>query len=170
MPEPESAPPGSADVNELLRLAEPLVTKIVRQRLRGRLTELRDDVAQVVRLHLWRYALPRFDTNRGNFPAFVRTCAGQVITKELARLGREPDGAHPDIDVLAPSSGAKVEELAEQIRNDPRAYLTKTQTKVFRMMSTGADRHAIAATLGVEPDTVSQICWRMRKRLVELAA
>jgi RNA polymerase sigma factor (sigma-70 family) len=156
--------------DELLTLAEPVIVATIKRRLRGRLAELRDDIAQLARLHLWRHSLQRFDPSRGTFAAFVTTCVDQVIGRELRKAGHEPDGSEPELDPTAPGADPHVERLADQIRTDPEAYLTRTQARVFRLISVGADRQTIADQLGIEPNTVSQICWRMKKRLVELAA
>ena len=165
-PEPESAPGRCLD--DLLRECEPLILKTVARRMTRWPADVQDDVAQAARVHVWRYALRKFDPARGPFDAFVRLCVDRVIQREVERLDRRtPHEPLPDdVDLTADNSGPDIESVAERIISQPDVGLTTKQAALLRLVLAGGQPRDIGPQLGISPASVSQSLSRLRKKLV----
>ena len=171
MPKPESAPAGH-DVNDLLTQCEPLVVRLVKLRLRGRPADVLDDVAQEVRLVLWRDVLPKYNPSHGLITTYAFVCINNTITRQLRRLDRRPPSVPLDFNTEAPDAGADraIEQLADLILSTPESYLSDLGAAILRAVTQnpGEPTGAVAERLGLDPQTLWNNLSKARKQISRL--
>ena len=167
---------------------EDLIYKLVREAFLRADWADRDDMAQQVRVHLWNYALPRYDSTRGvKISTFLHTCIKNKIrgffdkpTKtgrrhRLAATERLYAATEDDLHADEKSQDRAIEHLAGAIMENPERYgLTTTQGRVLRVIieaPPGTQMKDIAVSLGyASPTSLSPILNRIKSIIADIDA
>ena len=125
---------------------EDLIHKLVREAFERADWADRDDMVQKIRVHLWSYALPRFDSTRGvKVSTFLHTCIRNQVrsffdkpTKSgrkmrLAATVRLYAATEDDLHALDQSQDRDIEKLAGAVIANPAKFgLTPVQCRVLQ--------------------------------------
>lgn len=174
--ETESAPP--ADFASLLARVDPLIREVVARRLDFLGDEDREDAEQSLRLHLWSYALPRFDPRRGRLEAYAQRVIDNFLNSILDHrrprraLVLLPQELQPHDQPRDEHHHDEVDFEGEQLRLSilarPELYLSPALARLLRALLDSPTREAAADKLGMSIESLYRTSARLRERIAEL--
>ncbi|HEV2294565.1 MAG TPA: sigma factor [Tepidisphaeraceae bacterium] len=160
----------NTSINRQLTALDPLIVRLVRRRVRGRLEQHRDDVEQACRVKLWR-ALPKYEARDGaSAETFATTVVTNAISDELEKLQARPtDAALPD-DLAADDDAGGADELLTAAIENPDEHLTPAEAHLLRLVEQYPDRSELAAHLNIPVARVWERVCRLKKSLLRKVA
>ena len=172
-------PAVDAAIGVVLTSVDRMLHKLARDRLPPSTSRADlEDAVQDTRIHLWRYALPRFDrTRRTAVTTWCFECSRNFLRDAARRIKRERQRRPQKLPVLlaAPDNGndRAIQALAERVHQQPEQFMSRTQAEVFRAVEGRGDRQIrdVARDFGyAQASSVSILRVRAVAGLRELAA
>ena len=172
-------------IGAAIESVDDLIYKLVRKYLPDSRAELRDEIAQRTRIHLFTKVAPKFDASRAKWSTFCHRCITNFMLQTVRnrrpkthRTGKKPPSPLEDIsrlDLEAPdrTHDRAVERLAEAIFQNPKQYgLTPIQCEVLAAVADAepsARLKHIGEALGyMHPTSFATVLARLRVKLAAL--